>query len=304
MTMEKQTMRPDLGLLTQTELVVTSVGLALRGFERTLEAAGFPALTARGPASGGSLGTLLALNRSARSSLNRNRNRNRNRNQNRTMSPVVNNGGLALEPWRERATLYTIAKRWIDLPIDLPPAPMQLQAEAIDLLRKQALLHGPAESLRRDEIILQSQLELSAYLRPLGIEELGGYDATVSLVYLVCLLCDEIGLRYKTRFNTPRPNQVEPRLRPMLPNPPHASYPSNHSFQSFAVAFVLSRIIPEHPASSELFQRARRVAENREWAGVHYASDTRAGHDLARMVMPVLEEVCREQMLAAQKEWI
>jgi membrane-associated phospholipid phosphatase len=125
----------------------------------------------------------------------------------------------------------------------------------------------------------------------------------VSLVLLVLLLCDEIGLLYKARFDAPRPNMTEPRLRPSLPNPAHASYPSNHAFQSFAVAFVISRIIPEHPASSELFNRARRVAENREWAGLHYAADTQAGHDLARMVMPVLEVVCRDQMLAAQREW-
>lgn len=295
-------MYAPLDLLKQAELVVTTTGLVLRGIDLSLGDAGFPTLESRAGAAGGSLGTLLAMNRSARSSLNRNRNRNRNSNRN---SPAANNqGGLALEPWQERAALYAREKDWVNLPLDLPPAAAQLQAEAIEMLRKQVLLHGPTEAMRREEITTQSQLELSAYLRPLGIESASGYEATVALVYLVCLLCDEIGLRYKNRFNAPRPNKVEPRLRPFLPNPPHSSYPSNHSFQSFAVAFVLSRIIPEHPASSELFLRARRVAENREWAGVHYASDTRAGHDLARMLMPVLEVVCRDQMLAAQKEWI
>jgi hypothetical protein len=62
--------------------------------------------------------------------------------------------------------------------------------------------------------------------------------------------------------------------------------------------------VPEHPASSELFRSARRIAENREWAGIHYASDTKAGHDLARMFLPTLEFVCRRQMLAAQDEWL
>jgi membrane-associated phospholipid phosphatase len=90
----------------------------------------------------------------------------------------------------------------------------------------------------------------------------------------------------------------------MFPNPPHASYPSNHSFQSYSVAFVFSRILPEHPGITELFLSARRIAENREWAGVHYPSDSKAGHDLARMFLPVLETVCAEQMLAAQAEWL
>lgn len=93
-------------------------------------------------------------------------------------------------------------------------------------------------------------------------------------------------------------------MRPLLPNPAHASYPSNHSFQSFSVAFVFSRLLPEHPASTELFRSARRIAENREWAGLHYASDTEAGHDLARVVAPVMERICKRQMLAALREWI
>lgn len=101
-----------------------------------------------------------------------------------------------------------------------------------------------------------------------------------------------------------RPNQIEPRLRPLLPNPPHQSYPSNHSFQSFSIGFLFSRILPEHPASSELFNSARRIAENREWAGLHYACDTQAGYQLARMIAPVLEKVCKKQMLAAQAEWL
>jgi hypothetical protein len=102
----------------------------------------------------------------------------------------------------------------------------------------------------------------------------------------------------------PRPNQIEPRIRPFLPNPPYTAYPSNHSFQSFSIAYIFSRIRPEHRATSELFRSARRIAENREWAGLHYASDTQAGHDLARVFLPTLEHVCRRQMLAAQDEWL
>lgn len=293
-------MPTSLGLLKATEFVVTSTGLMLRGLGQPEAATGFPVLDTRVGTAGGSLGTMLVMNRSSKSSLNRNRNRNRNR----TVESRVANGGLALEPWRERSRLYALESSWTNLPLTFPPDVEQLRAEAIELLRKQIKLRSPQEFMRREEIILESQLELSVYLRPFGIEDTSGYEATISLVYLVCLLCDEIGLRYKDRFNVPRPNVIEPRLQPFLPIPPHASYPSNHSLQSFAVAFVLSRVIPEHPASSELFLRARRVAENREWAGLHYASDTQAGHDLARMLMPVLERTCRERMLAAQKEWI
>lgn len=200
--------------------------------------------------------------------------------------------------------LYSMEHRWAALPLKPPPSPEMLRRECVELLRKQYLRTLPENIGRLNEIVTESTMDLSAYLRPLGIEEQGGYEATAGLVLLVLLICDEIGLRYKERFAAARPNMAEPRLRPFLANPAHASYPSNHSFQSFAVAFVFSRIVPEHPASSELFNSARRVAENREWAGLHYRSDTTAGHDLARMMMPVLEVVCKDQMLAAQKEWI
>lgn len=293
-------MSTPLSLLRTMEFMVTTTGLVLRGLGQSTADAGFPALDTRAGMAGGALGTLLAMNRSARTSLNRNRNRNRTR----TNEISLIDNGLALEPWRERSRLYALEAGWANLPLQLPPDVEQLRAEATELLRKQIKLRSPQEALRREEIIKESRLELSAYLRPFGIEDSSGYEATIALVYLVCLLCDEIGLRYKHRFNTPRPNLLEPRLRPFLPIPPHSSYPSNHALQSFAVAFVLSRVIPEHPASSEIFLRARRVAENREWAGLHYASDTQAGHDLARMLMPVLEVACRDHMLAAQKEWI
>jgi hypothetical protein len=189
------------------------------------------------------------------------------------------------------------------LPLAPPPDPDQLRAEALELLDKQHRLRLPDEAVRRAEILTEAELELSRYLRPLGIETSGGYEATTHLMLVALALTDEIGMHYKARWNLPRPNQVEPRLRPFIAQPAHASYPSNHAFQSFALAFLFCRLLPEHPASSELFRSARRIAENREWAGVHFACDTQAGHELARMATPVLEEVLEPLMLAAQEEW-
>jgi hypothetical protein len=209
-----------------------------------------------------------------------------------------------LEPWREREKLYALLAEWNNLPVPLPPSPEQLRIEAVELLRKQVLLQTTDQSRRIDEIFREADIELSGYLRPLGIESSGGYEATESLFYLILALTDELGLRYNARYNVLRPNQVEPRLRPILANPAHQSYPSNHAFQSFSIAFLFSRMLPEHPGSSELFNSARRIAENREWAGLHYASDTEAGYQLARMIAPVLEKVIKDQMLAALEEWI
>ena len=69
------------------------------------------------------------------------------------------------------------------------------------------------------------------------------------------------------------------------------------------MANVFQRIVPEHPGISALFHRARRVAENREWAGLHYASDTEAGHELAARIAPYLVEALDGAMRDAQREW-
>lgn len=110
---------------------------------------------------------------------------------------------------------------WRELPVDLPPSPEQLRREAKDLLIKHHLLKTPAEKHQQAKIIQEASIDLSGYLRPLGVEVVDGYSATESLFYLVLALTDEIRLRYKYRYNVARPNQTEPRLRPLLPNPPH-----------------------------------------------------------------------------------
>lgn len=126
----------------------------------------------------------------------------------------------------------------------------------------------------------------------------------MALFLILARLCEEIGLRYKDRFDAPRPSTVNPRLRTFVPVPVHPSYPSNHAFLSYAIAFVFARVAPEHPGIAELFLSARRIAENREWAGLHYAQDTAAGRALAQMMTPIFEVVLEDQMLAAREEWV
>ena len=127
--------------------------------------------------------------------------------------------------------------------------------------------------------------------------------ATVHLFQLILDLTSEIGLRYKSRFNVARPYDVQPLLRTHISTPTHASYPSNHSFQSFSIACVFSRAVPEHSGNPRLFERALRVAENREWAGLHYPADTDAGRELARLVLPTLEKVLARQIQRVAAEW-
>lgn len=191
---------------------------------------------------------------------------------------------------------------WEMIDIPAPPGPDYTRFETELLLDMQ----GNVEERRRrhPDILLESTLDLTAFTRPLSIEGQHGYAGTYSLFFTTLALCEYVGLIYKDRFGRARPNQFEPRLRPLLPNPSHSSYPSNHAFQCFSIAYAFSTLLPEHPASAELFAIAQRVAENREWAGLHYPSDTAAGKEMAQRFLPYLVEACADMLGAAREEWV
>ena len=101
-----------------------------------------------------------------------------------------------------------------------------------------------------------------------------------------------------------RPSQLEPRLAPTLDVPGHPAYPSGHATQMFLAAKALATVVRSHEIGEQLFAMAARVAENREWAGLHYASDTVAGERLAVAVFPQVEDSFRESFQKAAREWL
>src|SRR5262249_55363849 len=54
---------------------------------------------------------------------------------------------------------------------------------------------------------------------------------------------------------------------------------------------------------ARVFEIARNVAQNREWAGLHYSSDTNAGENLARLLFPIMREVFGELITEAAAEY-
>ena len=193
---------------------------------------------------------------------------------------------------------------WENLDLIPPPGPDESMQETRRLLRLQRRLKKPLQQVRREEIVVQAGFSLDDYTGPLGIDEKGGFEMTLALLTITLEMSNEIGLSYKARFSRLRPNLLQPLIRPYLAVPSHAAYPSNHSFQSFAVAEMFARIYPEHPGCNALFLRAQRVAENREWAGLHYPSDTEAGKDLAKQTVAYIAEALDDLMAQAQQEWI
>jgi hypothetical protein len=84
----------------------------------------------------------------------------------------------------------------------------------------------------------------------------------------------------KYTYWTPRPSQADPRIRPLIGLPNHPSYPSNHSCDSGAAAYVLAAHFPTE--ASQLIAQAEEAGESRIDAGLHYRFDLDAGLQIAR----------------------
>jgi hypothetical protein len=238
-------------------------------------------------------------------------NKNKNKNKNKIASGISGGNHSQLIPSFEIRRLHQrpannafyAAQRftWELLDIPPPPGPDYSRLETEVLLSMQA--RAGERNRRQPDIEREDTLDVSEFMRPLRIEGIAGYEATEGLFYSILTACEYVGLIYKDKYNRMRPSQFEPRLRPLLAVPAHEAYPSNHSFQCFSIVFAFNTILPEHPVTDELARVAQCVAENREWAGLHYPSDTEAGRELARRFSPYLRDAFHAAYLAVQQEW-
>lgn len=106
--------------------------------------------------------------------------------------------------------------------------------------------------------------------------------STQRLIALAMSVAGIYGMHWKLHYMRPRPAQVWPGLLPLLPTPPHPSYPSNHAAQAWLTCALLSQVHDGYPTLKHYLQdMAGRIALNRERAGLHFASDTAAGKELA-----------------------
>lgn len=94
----------------------------------------------------------------------------------------------------------------------------------------------------------------------------------------------------KKRFLRLRPYAIEPRLEPCIRDVREdRSYPSGHAAYGYAMAELLSLMVPERRA--ELQARAGEFAAQRMMCGVHFPSDLVAGQIAARNVMSSLAAI-------------
>lgn len=90
---------------------------------------------------------------------------------------------------------------------------------------------------------------------------------------------------YKEVYGRPRPNTALPALKTYVRIPSFSSYPSGHATQAYmierALGHVADQVFAGKAMSTKLGDIAESIAENREWAGAHYKSDSRAGKLIA-----------------------
>ena len=91
----------------------------------------------------------------------------------------------------------------------------------------------------------------------------------------------------------PRPSQIWPALLPPIEVPGHPAFPSGHATQAMLMALTAEKVpkgTTRALAIPLLHTLAHRIARNREIAGLHYASDSRGGFELAGVAFAFLEQ--------------
>jgi len=83
-----------------------------------------------------------------------------------------------------------------------------------------------------------------------------------------------------------RPSHVDTTITPLIPIPPHPSYPSGHSCTTSAMAHTFAHFFPEHKDQAMLY--ATQAGQSRILAGIHYEIDDSSGQELGRQVAAVV----------------
>ncbi len=91
----------------------------------------------------------------------------------------------------------------------------------------------------------------------------------------------------KKYWNTKRPYLMDTRIRPLIEPANNPAYPSGHTSESYAYAYVLAMLLPQY--SEKFFKRAGEIASHRVLAGMHYPHDVKGGKDLALLVFNELK---------------
>jgi hypothetical protein len=112
---------------------------------------------------------------------------------------------------------------------------------------------------------------------------------TSSLIEIGQAVGTMVAMHFKMLYKRPRPVQIYPTLSPLVPTPPHPSYPNAHALQALVISGLLATVRPD--LKETLNSIAIRIGQNREIAGVHYPSDREASSTSAVAVLKILKKM-------------
>ncbi len=199
------------------------------------------------------------------------------------------------------------AETAINLPeIALPPAPKNFS----DTTKQDLAVMHAYQDVRTEKNIAEIKQEINVYDALFGEKTLAqlvdesSRPLTFELMKKVIELESPQIMKQKKIYNRVRPSYLDPTLTPVIDVPPHPAYPSGHATQAHLRALVLSELDPAH--HDHYLQSAKRIARNREVAGLHYPSDSKAGQILAGQLFKKLmnDSDFVEHLNKAKTEWL
>jgi acid phosphatase (class A) len=164
-----------------------------------------------------------------------------------------------------------------------PPSDSPLtRAELDDLLRLQSV-RTPAQV---DAARADRRTRIERFYGSLGLDP-ENPPALPHVEDLAQALEDDVRIAVrsaKEHFRRLRPYEIEPRLEPCIGDvAADLSFPSGHAAFAYAMAGMLSDLVPERRAALEA--RADEFARQRLVCGVHFPSDLAAGRKAAAWVL-------------------
>jgi hypothetical protein len=145
------------------------------------------------------------------------------------------------------------------------------------------------------EIVAQHDNAPFYWITLLGMTD-GSKPATLKLMQMAMRIGEMTAIFYKEKYSRVRPSAICPGLAPPFGPPGHPAFPSGHSLQAWLITYSLMEATRPAQGQPSIFKEqlkwlAKRVATNRERAGLHYPSDSLAGRYLAQQIFDTMLKV-------------
>lgn len=165
------------------------------------------------------------------------------------------------------------------------------------------------------EIVAQHDNAPFYWISLLGMTN-GSKPASLKLLQMAMRIGEMTAVYYKEVYKRVRPSTICPGLAPPFGPPGHPAFPSGHSLQGWLITYSLMEVTRPAPTADSIYKKqlkwlAKRVAVNRERAGLHYPSDSLGGRYLAQQIFDNLLKVNHnnlygifyQALLDAKAEW-